>query len=65
MDALLTPPQLSDRTGFALSTLANWRSRGGGPEFIRKGGRIFYREAAVDEWLDDDTFTRTHERAAS
>ncbi len=33
--------------GFSEGTLANWRSRGEGPPFLKIGGRIFYEPEAV------------------
>lgn len=40
--------------GTTSKTLANWRSLGRGPEFIRLGGvgsRVVYRQAALDAFL--------------
>lgn len=40
----LTPYQLHQRWGRAISpkTLANWRTRGQGPEWTKLGGRVVY-----------------------
>jgi hypothetical protein len=37
--------------GYAVDTLAKWRSVGGGPEFIEVNRRIWYYRHAVDAWL--------------
>ena len=32
-------------------TLEKWRIVGGGPAFIRVGGRVFYSRRDLDQWL--------------
>ncbi len=51
-DQLLTPAQLVERWNKAvtLGTLATWRSRGGGPPFIRVGRQPLYRVADVEAY---------------
>lgn len=49
----LTPPQVSERTGFSVSTLANWRSLGIGPASVKVGTRIRYDEAVVTAWQQE------------
>ena len=51
MSLWLTPAQVSQRTGFSVSTLANWRSLGIGPASVKVGTRIRYDETAVDRWM--------------
>ncbi len=44
----------SDAAGYVGSkekTLANWRSQGKGPKFIRVGGRIFYFQNDLDSFI--------------
>ena len=33
-------------------TLANWRSSGYGPPFVKVGTSVIYRLSSVDRWLD-------------
>jgi hypothetical protein len=33
-------------------TLANWRSSGYGPPFVKVGTSVIYRLPSVDRWLD-------------
>jgi len=33
-------------------TLSNWRSLGKGPPYVKAGGRIIYRKADLDRWLE-------------
>lgn len=37
-------------------TLANWRVLGKGPRFVRSGSRVFYRQSALDDWLEAHTY---------
>jgi hypothetical protein len=49
----LTPEQVSERTGFSVDTLRDWRSKrneGKGPPFLLVGSRIRYEEAALEQW---------------
>jgi predicted DNA-binding transcriptional regulator AlpA len=52
MSTWLTPPQVAERTGFSVSTLANWRSLSTGPAWIKVGTRIRYDEAVVSAWME-------------
>lgn len=49
---LLTPEQLVERWAGAvtLATLSTWRSRGGGPKFVRIGRQPRYRLADIEEY---------------
>ncbi|MEY8655214.1 helix-turn-helix transcriptional regulator [Brachybacterium paraconglomeratum] len=43
-ERLLTPPEAAELLGIAPQTLANWRSMGKGPRFVRVGSRsVRYR----------------------
>lgn len=49
---LLPPEATSERIGGTNpATLANWRSQGIGPPFVKVGGRVFYPEHLLDEWV--------------
>jgi len=54
---LLSPADLADELGVPTGTLADWRSRGIGPAYLRIGKHARYRRADVDRWLD----SRRHE----
>jgi hypothetical protein len=36
---------------------------GGGPRFVKVGGRVAYRRRDLERWLDARTYARTHEPA--
>ena len=48
----LTPRQLTDRWRGAITTgtLANWRSKGLGPNYVKLGGRVVYQLDQVEAW---------------
>ena len=48
---LLSPTELSELLGLPTATLANWRSAGKGPPYLRLGRHARYVQAEVDEWL--------------
>ena len=51
-DEHLQPGELVKRWRnlISLGTLANWRSNGTGPNFLKLGGRILYRRVDVEAW---------------
>jgi hypothetical protein len=56
---LWTPEGTARRVGLRPSTLANRRSRGLPPTFVRCGGRIMYRACDIAEWVDAPARTST------
>ena len=61
-DALLNTEQVADALQLSRRTIEVWRLKGGGPKFIRAGGRrVLYRWSAISEWLDGRTFNSTSE----
>ena len=49
--------------GTTPQTWNSLRHKGTGPAFIRAARRIYYRRSAVEEWLNDNTMTRTDTHA--
>ena len=54
-----TPAQMAVDVGGnnppTLRTLANWRKRGIGPDYIRVGGKIRYTTEAIQRYLEKNT----------
>jgi predicted site-specific integrase-resolvase len=50
MKKLLKPADVADRFCLSVRTLANWRSRGEGPKFIKINGRVRYSQEDVDAY---------------
>jgi predicted DNA-binding transcriptional regulator AlpA len=51
-DGRLDRPNAALYTGFSVKTLAMHATKGTGPKFQKIGGRVFYRKADLDEWID-------------
>lgn len=39
-------------SGFEPATLSKWRIRGKGPAFLKMGGKVFYRKADLDAFIN-------------
>lgn len=52
---LLTTDQVAEYTHMSASFFEKRRSNKKSPAYIKIGARVFYRRAAIDEWLDDRT----------
>lgn len=65
-DIFITPEELVSRYKGRISvkTLANWRTKGGGPDYTKIGGKIMYRMDAIIEWERHRTFASTAKRVA-
>lgn len=53
-DGFFTPQQVADRYKGAITvrTLANWRSIGQGPDYVKIGGKVVYPSDALKIWED-------------
>jgi hypothetical protein len=54
---LLLELEAANRLRLARTTMAGMRSRGTGPEWIKLGGKVFYRPEALDAWVSACTHT--------
>jgi len=52
-DGRLDTRNAADYIGRKLKTLAQWRSNGVGPVFIKRG-RVYYYKDDLDKWLNMD-----------
>jgi predicted DNA-binding transcriptional regulator AlpA len=43
----------------AVATLNQKRSNGTGPTFVKLGGRVFYKQADLDAWIDQNSVADT------
>jgi predicted DNA-binding transcriptional regulator AlpA len=59
LDPLLTPRQLAAYLQRSVKALAQMRYRGTGPAFTHAGGRVRYRQSAVEAWLSEGERDRT------
>lgn len=61
---LMTPTELAEVLETHERTLANWRTSGRGPQFVKVGANVRYRRDDVDRWLDERTVSSTNEGKA-
>lgn len=56
-ESLATPAEVAAFLGgdFSEKTLANWRSAGKGPKFLKVGGLVRYRWSSVNAWVDEQS----------
>ena len=66
MSDLLTPSELADTLGMSTRTLANWRSTGKGPPYVKIGveghqdrRKVRYQRAVAERWATAHQYTRT------
>lgn len=57
----LTTHHLSELLYISPRTIERWRVEGRGPEFVKAGRRVLYRQSIVDAWLSDTTRRSTGE----
>ena len=63
--ALWSTRETADRLRLRHGTLANRRSKGLGPRFVKVGRRVAYRVLDVEEWLNAQTRTSSRPGSAS
>jgi excisionase family DNA binding protein len=51
VEPLLDQDRVAEQLGVRSKTLEAWRSRGGGPPFVRVGRLVRYRSSAVESWI--------------
>ena len=56
---LIEPEEAAGVLGVALNTLADWRWRGVGPDFVKIGKRVCYTRAALRRYVERQTRTPT------
>lgn len=63
LDEAVPTEEASRITGVPACTLATWRSRGGGPEFLKLGGRtVRYQRRALFTWMAERRRSSTADR---
>jgi predicted DNA-binding transcriptional regulator AlpA len=55
---------LAMELGLSVETLRRWEVQREGPPCIRAGRKVFYRRAAVEEWLDEQEQAAPRRRRA-
>ncbi len=52
MQKLMNTKQLAEYLGIAVSTILQYRADGTGPQYIKLGHLVRYRQSDVDAWLE-------------
>ncbi|MGA2055632.1 MAG: helix-turn-helix domain-containing protein [Bradyrhizobium sp.] len=52
MTELMTQEEVSALFDITTPVLANWRCAGKGPRYVKLGGRVKYRKADVEEFIN-------------
>lgn len=63
MQNLLSPSKAAGAIGAREKTLANWRTQGVGPKFIKAGRKVLYDPADIADWKDANRYSSTSEAA--
>src|SRR5437879_5411849 len=50
-ESLLSPEELAQNLGLSPATLADWRTQGKGPAYLKTGRRIWYPKDHVEKWM--------------
>lgn len=56
---LLTATEVGARWGVSPNTLANWRSVGRGPRFLKLGAKVRYEQSEVERFESEQRRTST------
>jgi hypothetical protein len=64
-EPLLDTEMAAERLGVARQTLAVWRLKGRGPEFISMGRKILYDPATIDAFIEANRRSSTSDRTAN
>ena len=57
-------PSAAQRLGVSPRTLVDYRSRGGGPKWVRIARAVRYRADWLDQWAEDKAVTSTSQETA-
>ena len=58
MNPRLTTRETADQIGVSQDTMRRWRREGGGPEYLKIGGRYYYEQSAIDAYIEASKVTR-------
>jgi predicted DNA-binding transcriptional regulator AlpA len=50
-EELVACDKIAKMLGIATQTLANWRSEGCGPRYLKVGRLVYYRRSDISAWL--------------
>ena len=60
----ITRKALADALSVTVDTLGRWEARRFGPPCVRAGRKVYYRRAAVEDWLEEQEQVAPRRRRA-
>ena len=61
----LRPAQIGEIMGWSLNTLANYRSRGEGPPYVKVRNRVLYPLSELDRWIVEQAKKSENKKAST
>jgi excisionase family DNA binding protein len=61
---LLTVAEAATYVSLSVSTLNRFRVSGGGPRYVKLGGKVLYDARDLDQWIENNKRASTSDRAA-
>lgn len=61
----LRPAQVGEIMGWSLNTLANYRSRGEGPPYVKVRNRVLYPADDLDRWIAEQAKKSDNKKAST
>lgn len=65
MSELRTTEEAAKRIRSVPKTMERWRHQGSGPPFVKIGGKVFYRDSDLDEWVESRVRTHTAQESTA
>lgn len=62
-DRLLTKAETADAMRVSIWTVQKWIQNGTGPQHVKVGVRVYFRESELNRWLAERTHISTHRKA--
>ena len=53
--SMMNTGEAANALRLGIATLHRWRKEGKGPAYIEMGRKIYYRRAALEHWLDEQS----------
>jgi predicted DNA-binding transcriptional regulator AlpA len=64
MKKLNSVEEAADKIGMAVSTLNKWRVKGFGPQFVKLGKRVLYRDEDIETFIAAGIRSSTSQESA-
>lgn len=61
---LFTVQEAAEKLRISKASLNRWRGTGEGPNFMKLGGAVRYRDSDINEWLEAQLIASTSANAA-